>query len=687
MAAIQTLTFAVADGVELKGDLYLPDGPGPHPVLVAAPGGAWLRGDKKQLGHWGRHLAANGFAVFAVDYRRATNGKVFPKNVQDVMAAARFIQEQAASPVARSGPHRPARRLGRGAPDRRWPLWPKASRGWTARPCRSRRWLPSTASTTWSLTGRPISTRTPNLARTTRCGCWARRPMTTSSSISTPRRSAMSATPGNGLKTLVVWGADDGDVLPAQSQAFVRALRQARFFVRTIAVPGAGHFWFSEEPIDAPNSSTGKVAPGDRRLPQAAPGVSAMTYDVAIVGCGPVGALAANLLGRAGLSVLVLEQEAAPHPLPRAVHLDHEMMRLFQNAGLIERLAPLMRETEGHLHIGADGGVIRYLGTAGRAKRFGWANDYFFYQPELEAELRVGPGGLSEGRTAAGRATGRFGSGRRRRDPDSWPMAGQARARYVIACDGARSAVRKSLDVKLDDLDFEEPWLVVDAEVDGPIVFPAFDGVPDGANLQQLSVMLCDPRRPATIVPGRGNHRRWEFMLLPGEDDQAMMRPEAVEALIAPWVAGRTYRLVRAATYRFHGLVAERWQVGRVFLAGDAAHQTPPFFGQGMCHGLRDVSNLAWKLALVLDDRAGPGLLDTYQPERDPHVRAVIGAAVGAGRYICQLDPALAAQRDADLRAAMAAAKPGATAADLIPRYQAGVVRPEGGERFIQPTV
>ncbi len=414
--------------------------------------------------------------------------------------------------------------------------------------------------------------------------------------------------------------------------------------------------------------------------------MTAMIHDVAIVGCGPVGALAANLLGRAGLSVLVLEQEAAPHPLPRAVHLDHEMMRLFQNAGLVERVAPLMRETEGHLHIGADGGAIRYLGTAGRAKRFGWANDYFFYQPELEAELRAA---LAAYPNVELRLGARLDGLTQDVDGATLTLAdgGQTRARYVIACDGARSAVRKSLDIKLDDLDFEEPWLVIDAEVDGPIVFPTFDGVPDGANLQQLSVMLCDPRRPATIVPGPRNHRRWEFMLLPGEDDEAMMRPEAVQALIAPWVEGRTHRLVRAATYRFHGLVAERWQVGRVFLAGDAAHQTPPFFGQGMCHGLRDVSNLAWKLALVLEGRADPALLDSYQPERDPHVRGVIGAAVGAGRYICQLDPALAAQRDVELRAAMAAAKPGATAADLIPRYQAGVVRPEGGERFIQPTV
>jgi len=409
-----------------------------------------------------------------------------------------------------------------------------------------------------------------------------------------------------------------------------------------------------------------------------------MIHDVAIVGCGPVGALAANLLGQAGLSVVVLEREAAPHPLPRAVHIDHEMMRLFQGAGLIDRLLPLMRETEGHLHVGADGGVIRYLSTAGQAKRFGWANDYFFYQPELEAVLRTALDRFSNVTLRVGAAvTGLV------QDEDGVSLTlsegGTVRARYVIACDGARSTIRKTLGVRLDDLDFEEPWLVIDAEVDGPIAFPAFGGLAERVNLQQLSVMLCDPRRPATIVPGRGNHRRWEFMLLPGEDDQAMMAPEVVRALIAPWVGSHDHRLVRAATYRFHGLVAEHWRVGRVFLAGDAAHQTPPFFGQGMCHGLRDVANLAWKLPLALRGLAGDHLLDTYQAERDPHVRGVIGAAVAAGRYICQLDPALAARRDLDMRAAMASTKPGATAADLIPRYEAGVVRPGGGERFIQP--
>ena len=411
-------------------------------------------------------------------------------------------------------------------------------------------------------------------------------------------------------------------------------------------------------------------------------------FDVAVVGCGPVGALAANLAGKAGLRALVIEREAVPYPLPRAVHLDHEMMRLFQAAGLAEALAPTMRETQGHLHIGADHGVIRYMGTAGKPKPFGWANDYFFYQPELEDILRDG--------------LARFGNVELRlgtelvgleQDDESVTLAfasGEtARARYVIACDGARSAVRKTLGIALDDLDFEEPWLVVDAEVEGNVCFPDLWGVPEAADVDQLSVMMCDPARPATIVPGRGNLRRWEFMLLPGEDDAEMMRPERVADLLAPYLAGVPHRLVRATTYRFHGLIAERWQAGRVFLAGDAAHQTPPFFGQGMCHGMRDVANLIWKLDLVVRGSAQPGLLDTYQPERDPHVRSVVSAAVEAGRYICELDRDRAATRDAEMRDR---AKQGGTgtAADLIPAYRLGAVAadtPGAGERFVQPWV
>ncbi|MCE7798049.1 bifunctional 3-(3-hydroxy-phenyl)propionate/3-hydroxycinnamic acid hydroxylase [Sphingobium sufflavum] len=414
-------------------------------------------------------------------------------------------------------------------------------------------------------------------------------------------------------------------------------------------------------------------------------------FDVAIIGCGPVGAFAANLLGKSGLSVLVVEQEARPYPLPRAVHLDHEMMRLFQSAGVIDRVAGDMRDTEGHLHVGADHGVIRYMGTVGRARPFSWSNDYFFYQPELEAHLRDALGVYPHVELRLGTA---FAGLTQDGEGVTLHLSGVAgtdtvRARHVIACDGARSAVRKALDIALDDLDFEEPWLVVDAEVDGPVRFPDLSGVPAAANLQTLSVMVCDPARPTTVVPGRGNHRRWEFMLLPGEDDQAMMAPNVVATLVAPYLDGVPHRILRAATYRFHGLIARQWQRGRVFLAGDAAHQTPPFFGQGMCHGLRDVANLAWKLERVTRGTAPEALLATYQPERDPHVRAVISSAVEAGRYICLLDPAAAAARDSRMRA-QAQAVPQGTAADLIPAIATGIVArgtAGAGERFIQPRV
>ena len=416
--------------------------------------------------------------------------------------------------------------------------------------------------------------------------------------------------------------------------------------------------------------------------------VATDSYDVVVVGCGPVGAFAAIVLAQAGLRTLILDAGFEPHPLPRAVHLDHEIMRLLQSVGVVGRVAADMRETEGHLHIGADGGVIRYLGTVGQTRPYGWANDYFFYQPDFENHLRVA---LAAEPNVTLRLATSFESLTQDRAGVTLSLATRegpdtVRSRWVIGCDGARSAVRRQLGVELDDLDFEEPWLVVDAEVNEPLHFPPFAGVPHGADLQRLSVMICDPARPATIVPGRGMHRRWEFMLLPGESEEEMTHPERVQQLIQPWLEGIAYRLLRATTYRFHGLVARQWRSERVFLAGDAAHQTPPFFGQGMCHGFRDVANLAWKLALVVSGRANDRLLDTYQQERDPHVRAIIAAAIDAGRYICVLDPREAAARDAAMRSRWVGRSSG-TAADLIPALAAGAVSPGAGERFVQPWI
>jgi len=348
-------------------------------------------------------------------------------------------------------------------------------------------------------------------------------------------------------------------------------------------------------------------------------------WDVVIVGGGPVGIFTAIMIARAGHSVRVIERDTAPYSLPRAVHIDREMMRLFAEIGLADDLLEKMRAGDGHMHIGADQGVIRFMSAAGTPRPFGYANDYFFNQPELETALRQR---LSQ------EVSARLGTGLEvvelTQDTEHTTLTlsdgSTTRASWVIGCDGARSMVRKSLGIALDDLDFEEPWLVVDAEVEGPISFPDFAGVPQGASLQNLSIMLCDPARPATLVPGRGNHRRWEFMLLPGERDDDMAAPEHVARLLEPYVGRQPHKVIRAATYRFHGLVAKAWRSGRALLAGDAAHQTPPFFGQGLCHGLRDGANMAWKLDLVLKGVCTDRILDTYQTEsKQPCATRVCG--------------------------------------------------------------
>jgi 3-(3-hydroxy-phenyl)propionate hydroxylase len=210
------------------------------------------------------------------------------------------------------------------------------------------------------------------------------------------------------------------------------------------------------------------------------------------------------------------------------------------------------------------------------------------------------------------------------------------RARYLVGCDGASSAVRGACGVRFDDYGFDEPWLVIDARL-GP------NARPPALNLQ-----ICDPARPTTcVLMGPGRHR-WEFMLLPGETAETVSGDAFIANLLRPWDCDDVV-LERRAVYRFHGLVALSWRKGRVLLAGDAAHQTPPFAGQGMCSGLRDAANVAWKLAAVMQDGADPALLDTYQSEREPHVRSVIERAIMMGRVVCTLDPAAAAARDADL--------------------------------------
>jgi 3-(3-hydroxy-phenyl)propionate hydroxylase len=394
--------------------------------------------------------------------------------------------------------------------------------------------------------------------------------------------------------------------------------------------------------------------------------------DVLIVGLGPVGAMLGVLLARAGVSNIAIDKDTAVYPLPRAAHFDHEIMRIFQQVGIADEVGRHARPAPAYEFRAADGQLLVRMDLPQLAP-CGWAAGYMFHQPAVENALRAK---LDESPLAQVRLAHRFagldqdadGVTARIEGPDG---ASSIRARYLVGCDGASSLVREALGIELDDYRFDEPWLVIDA-------------VAEGARLPEVNLQVCDPARPTTcVLMGPGRHR-WEFMLLPGETPEQMLDDDVIAALLAPWDCGPV-TIERKAVYRFHGLVAKAWRSGRVLLAGDSAHQMPPFAGQGMCSGLRDAANLAWKLKAVLAGDADDALLDTYQAEREPHVRTYIELAIGMGRVVCTLDPQIAAQRDAGMLAQRAAGAPPLPPATPAPLAGGGVMAGAAGAGALFP--
>ena len=405
--------------------------------------------------------------------------------------------------------------------------------------------------------------------------------------------------------------------------------------------------------------------------------------DVAIVGFGPVGAVAACWLGQMGVKTLVLEKSRAIWEIPRAMALDHEILRVFQNIGVIDKILPHTAPFGISEHYGASGQLIRRIDVVAPPYPMGYLPNMVFTQPPVEAALRQKAAEhacvtieLGAEVTDVAEEAGCVSMTVLRDDGKRI----EARARYVIACDGAASPVRRLLEMQLEDLGFDEPWLVVDMLVNASAL----------ATLPKECAQYCDPARPYTYIIGPGNHRRWEIMLNPGEDPRVIEREENVWPLLARWLKPGDATMWRANSYRFHALVAKQWRRGRVLLAGDAAHQQPPFLGQGMCQGIRDVSNLCWKLGAVIEASCRDSLLDTYEQERKEHARTLIERIKEIGAAICMRNPEGARQRDEELVARGGGKALVVTRQEIVPPLTSGLIKRDcrgAGELFPQPRI
>lgn len=365
--------------------------------------------------------------------------------------------------------------------------------------------------------------------------------------------------------------------------------------------------------------------------------------EVAIIGYGPVGVTAANLLGQLGVRTVVIERDPDVYARARAISTDEEVIRIWQSIGLGERLKADMLSDRPIDFIGVDGRPIIRLALQPRGN--GHPTQLFIYQPALERVLREGVSRFDNvsvllGHECTDLAQDADGVTLSVRDTNGATV--RIRAAYAIAADGGSSATRTELGVGFDGRTYEDRWVVIDTKVIRP--WPEVDRLR----------FHCNPGRPAVDCPTPLGHHRWEFPVLPGDDERRLVTHEAIRGLLADQgINPADVEILRAVVYSHHIRFASQWRVGRVFLAGDAAHVMPPWIGEGMASGVRDVANLSWKLAAVVRGELPDAALDSYEVERAPHVRLLTNAAVNFGRIITERRKIATAIRDPLVRAAM----------------------------------
>lgn len=344
------------------------------------------------------------------------------------------------------------------------------------------------------------------------------------------------------------------------------------------------------------------------------------TCDVVIAGAGPTGLVLAHLLARHGVSVIVAEQNATTVGEPRAVSIDDESLRSLQQIGLAEEVLKDCASEYGSEYLGPDRKPFAVVRPS--RSEYGWPKRNAFRQPYLERTLAQALAGKAH-------VSLRFGTQCVDHDDkgdgvsvtlEDGQGAYKVDCRYFVGADGGRSRARKAIGATMAGSSFEERWLIVD--------------ILDTKDPFRETRVFCDPARPCVCLPGPDRTRRYEIRLRPDEDTDTMEQEAEARRLLAEFGVDAQAPIARAKVYTFHARIADIWRKGNVFLAGDAAHLTPPFAGQGMNTGVRDASNLAWKLAAVIQGRLGPGLLDTYQAERRDHAWSMVRLAINMGHVM-----------------------------------------------------
>lgn len=364
--------------------------------------------------------------------------------------------------------------------------------------------------------------------------------------------------------------------------------------------------------------------------------------DVLVVGAGPVGMTAALALAARGLTVQIIERRSGPADSPKAISLDDESLRLYQAAGIVDDVLAIVVPGTGTSYYDCEGRLL-FDGRSPEALRYGYPFKNPFAQPDLErvlySALRRAPGIDARFSTELLQIAGDGDAAQARiSGPDG---VDTVRARYVVAADGGRSTVRQQLGITMTGRSFDDVWLVVDTLRD--------------TRRERYGMHHGDPRRPHVVVPGLNGRCRYEFLLTAEEAGEFQGEPpfELIQRLVASYRTITPDEVERAVTYRFHALNADTWRVGHVFLAGDAAHMMPPFAGQGLNSGLRDVANLVWKIEGVIRGRLDPAVLGSYEQERRPQVAAVIASSVALGRIVMTTKERVARHRDATIRRAL----------------------------------